>query len=217
MENVIPLGKDKNSFARLREAFRFVYAHYKDDFDWILKSNDKSYIVMENLRYLLYQYDDNWPVVIGQRFLNEDYMSGVYAISRRAFTQLIETAFRNPEICKEFTDSEDVNMAKCLQRINVLQIDALDKEGRAMFFANNPQSALFPIKDDDYDQWYWHKLKQGIGHCCSDQLIVVGDLWTSRFYYMEYYMYKVKVFGMKRKIKPLPKKLTLEEVVQRNY
>lgn len=42
-----------------------------NDFDWILKANDNSFIVMENLRWLLYQYDADFPIAIGQRFLQE--------------------------------------------------------------------------------------------------------------------------------------------------
>jgi glycoprotein-N-acetylgalactosamine 3-beta-galactosyltransferase len=49
----------------------YVYKHHLDDFDWILKSNDNSFVVLENLRWMLYQYDTDWPVLIGQRFLYE--------------------------------------------------------------------------------------------------------------------------------------------------
>lgn len=42
-----------------------------DDFDWILRATDSSYVVMENLRWLLYQYDSDFPIVVGQRYLKE--------------------------------------------------------------------------------------------------------------------------------------------------
>lgn len=217
MENVIPLGENKSSFALLREAFRFVNSYHKDEFDWILKTNDNSYIVMENLRYLLYQYDSDWPVVIGQRYLNDDYMIGVYAVSKRAFTRLIENAFRNKDICHEITKTDDIDMAKCFQHLNVLLIDGLDEDGRGLFFANNMEKTLFPLKVDDYDKFYWHKFEQGIDKSVSDQLIAIQGLSGTHLYYMEYYMYKVRVFGMQRKMKPLPKKLTLDKIVMNKF
>lgn len=62
---------ETNNQAKLREALKHVYTHYFDEFDWILKTNDDAYIVLENLRYLLYQYETDWPLLIGQRFSPE--------------------------------------------------------------------------------------------------------------------------------------------------
>lgn len=222
MKQVIPLRQNQSSFDMLREAFKFVYAHYENDYDWILKSNDDAFVVMENLRYLLYQYDANWPITIGQRYLPKDFLIGVYAISREAFRRLNEKAISDPEICFEVTRKADVDMAKCFHRVNVIQVDSLDDKGRAMFFANDPRNALFPTKgkesrNEDYDKFYWQKLEQGIDKCCSDQLIVIQGLSDTRLYYMEYYLYKVRVFGMQRHMRPLPEKLTLEQVVKKEF
>jgi hypothetical protein len=60
--------KDKrNNWTRLREAIGYIYQHYYDEYDWFLKTNDNTFVVMENLRWLLHQYDTDWPVVLGQR------------------------------------------------------------------------------------------------------------------------------------------------------
>lgn len=55
----------------MREAYKYTYKHYLNDFDWILKAKDDSYIVMENLRHMLYQYDSDWSIQIGQRYLTQ--------------------------------------------------------------------------------------------------------------------------------------------------
>lgn len=62
---------ETDSFAQLREAYKYVYMNHHNEFDWILKTNDNSYIVLENLRHLLYQYESDWPLIIGQRTLKE--------------------------------------------------------------------------------------------------------------------------------------------------
>lgn len=173
---------------------------------------------MENLRWLLYQYESGWPVLIGQRYLKEDYMIGVYAISKLAFVRLIENGFSNDDICDPNGGTEDDKMvSKCLQRLNVLQIDALDDEGKGMFFQTSPEKALFPEKvDDDYDKWWWHKMKQG-PNCCSDRLISIQNVFNTHLYYMEYFIYKVHAFGRHRLPEPLPKKKTLDEIVKEKF
>lgn len=166
---------------------------------------------------MLYQYETDWPLIIGQRFLKEDYMKGDYVLSKRAFTRLLEDAFTNHEICELTGGDDDMEVSKCLEHINVMKVDGVDDEGRGRFFQNNPESALFPEKFDKYDEWYWTKLKQGIEHCCSDRLIALQNIQNTHLYYLEYFIYKVKTFGRYRKREPLPRKLSLEEIVKNNY
>jgi hypothetical protein len=186
---------------------------------------------------MLFQYETDWPLIIGQRFLKEvlqtkifhlfnflnnrisskDYMIGDYVLSKRAFTRLLEDAFTNSEICELTSNDDDKEVSKCLEHINIIKVDGVDHEGRGRFFRNNPESALFPEKFDDYDKWYWTKLKQGIENCCSDRLIALQNFHNAHLYYLEYFIYKVHTFGRHRKPEPLPRKLSLEEIVKNNY
>ncbi|CAG9797033.1 unnamed protein product [Chironomus riparius] len=216
-DNIIVLKDKSSNWARLKEAMTYVYKHHLNDFDWILKTNDNTYMVMENLRWLLYQYEPDWPLIIGQRYLEEDYMIGAYSISKRAFTRLIEKGFSNPQICDPKAINDDQQISKCLQRLNVLQIDALDDEGKGMFFRENPESALFPEKIDEYDKWFWHKLKQGPNSCCSDRLIAIQNVFNTHLYYFEYFIYKVHAFGRHRLPEPLPRKKNLEEIIKEKF
>lgn len=212
---MIALGPDKSSFAMLKDALMFLEIHQFDDFDWILKSNDRAFVVMENLKYLLYQYNSDWPLVIGQKFVN-DYMPGVYAISKRAYSKLVEKAFRSEELCYEDTGVDDIDIAKCMKNVGILTVDALDREDRGMFFVKNPRSALFPVNNNGYDSQYLHKFRQGIDKCCSDQLVVIQNLKSLQIFAVEYFIYKVKVFGRKRKMRNLPEKFLLEEIIEKH-
>lgn len=203
---------------QLHEALTYIHKHHLNDFDWILKANDNTYIIMENLRWLLYQYESDWPLIIGQRFLVQDYMVGTYVISKRAFVRLIENGFTNNDTCAPNFANIDVDLSTCLTRLNVLKIDAIDDEGKGLFFQNSPEAALFPEKiDQNYDKWFWHKLKQGSPNCCSDRMIAVQNVWNTHLYYMEYFIYKVHAFGRHRLPEPLPQKKTLEEIVKEKF
>jgi len=70
-DHVVKIEDKRDNWTRLREVYAYIYKHHMDDFDWILRVTDNSYVVMENLRWLLYQYDWNYPIVIGQRYLKE--------------------------------------------------------------------------------------------------------------------------------------------------
>jgi len=211
--------KETTSWTQLQEAMNYVYRKHSDDFDWILKANDNSYVVMENLRHLLYQYDTDWPLIIGQRFLAEDYMNGVFALSRRATIRLIADAFPNKEFCgSEYWHNGDIAIAQCCQRLNILKVDGIDNTGRGQFFQNGPDQALLPERQsEDFDQWYLHKLKQGLNNCCSDRLVAIQGIYNEGFYYLEYFIYKVHAFGRHRNREPLPPKMTLNQVMESSY
>lgn len=144
-------------------------------------------------------------------------MPGVWVLSKGAFTKLIGNAFKNEEICDLKGGTDDQQIAKCLEHINVIKVDGIDRYGKGMFFRNNPEAHLFPEKYDDSDKWYWHKFQQGLENCCSDRLISVQNFHNVHLYYMEYYVYKVHAFGRHRNPEPLPDKLSLEEIIRRNY
>lgn len=143
-------------------------------------------------------------------------MIGAYVMSKRAFTRLLEEAFTNAEICEKSGEA-DKEISKCLEHINVIKVDGIDEQGRGRFFENNPESALFPEKFDEYDKWYWKKLHQGIDSCCSDRLILLQNYVNAHLYYLEYFIYKVHAFGRHRNREPLPAKLSLEEIVKKNF
>lgn len=143
-------------------------------------------------------------------------MVGNFALSRRAMTTLLDEAFNNKHICDE-RGEVDKAVARCLSAVNVMKVDGIDSSGRGQFFINNPESALFPEKFDNYDAWYWHKLKQGIDNCCSDRLVALNNNMGTHLYYLEYFIYKVHAFGRHRKREPLPKKLLLHDIVRHNY
>jgi glycoprotein-N-acetylgalactosamine 3-beta-galactosyltransferase len=75
-----------------------------------------SYVVVENLRYMLSSKDSQEPIYFGCRFkpfVKQGYMSGGagYVLSKAALDSFAEKALNNPRLCRSDNDgSEDVEI-----------------------------------------------------------------------------------------------------------
>ena len=50
------------------KAFDYIYKHHYDDADWFMKADDDSYVILENLRYLLSSQSTSDPVYFGHHY-----------------------------------------------------------------------------------------------------------------------------------------------------
>ena len=87
-------------WGKTRESFRYVWDKYADQADWFLKADDDSYVVLENLRYLLSAYDPQQPVHLGHKFrqfVTSGYMQGspiLFKGKRYSLYLILYTHFR---------------------------------------------------------------------------------------------------------------------------
>ncbi|WAQ93655.1 C1GLT-like protein [Mya arenaria] len=105
--------------AKVRYALKYAYEKHRNEFDWFLKCDDDTYIIMENLRHLLASTDHNKPSYMGfhmKLFVKNGFMSGGggYVISSRALHDVVRIGFENGS-CKIDGHGEDVEIGKCLQ------------------------------------------------------------------------------------------------------
>lgn len=145
----IDVPDDRNHLIhKIQKTYRIIYEKYIDDFDFMLKADDDTYIVVENLKYLLWHYNANEPGYLGyhfNKFVNQGYMSGGagYVISNRGFRQLIERGY-DGNLCSiqqradDPENSEDVETGRCLEASGVPVWSSLDIEGRESFHPYEP-------------------------------------------------------------------------------
>ena len=58
----------KHLTTKMTKAFLFAYEHHLNDFDWFIKADDDTYLVMGNLRRFLGKQDPTEPVTFGYSF-----------------------------------------------------------------------------------------------------------------------------------------------------
>jgi len=116
-------------------AFDYIYEHHINDADWFLEADDSTYVIMENLRYLLSEHSPHEVIYFGEPFIvldKQGYFSGgaVYVLSRAALERFGK---RDRKLCTSDGASEDMDLGKCLGYLNVSLGDSRDHLGKRRF------------------------------------------------------------------------------------
>ena len=106
---------------------------------------------------MLKDVDPHKPIWFGCKFrpyVKQGYMSGGagYVLSKSALELF---AKRNSSICRSAEQGvEDVEMGKCLEKLNVIAGDSRDTTGKGRFFPLIPEHHILPVPLE----WYWKYL-----------------------------------------------------------
>lgn len=198
----VPEGK-KHLTGKMRHALEYVYRTYNDRFDWILKCDDDTYVIMENLRYLLSHVDAQMPAFLGFHMKTKKtqlrgYMSGGggYVISSSALRQLIQRGFQNGS-CRQDGGNEDEEIGLCLTKSDVQILRSQDILGRETFHPEPLQSYLQPPYPTWLNEYGWNSNIKFGSECCSKYSITFHHLTVESILLYEHLLYNTEVFGLR--------------------
>ena len=179
----------------------WMYEHHLEEFDWFLKADDDTYVVMENMKFMLSRFNASVPGYIGcqfKHFAPQGYHSGGagYLFNRAGLRLLVEQGYRRPGHCRMGGGAEDIETGRCAAKAGVRTLDQLDSQRRETFFPSNVYANVVgPMPD-----WAKSYMRSGAGtrvglECCSPLLVSFHYTGEKLMYTIEFLLYRVSVHG----------------------
>lgn len=184
-------------------------------------------MILENIRYMLYQYNPKTALYFGHRFAVKfdpydfgSYMAGGgYILSKKALEKFATKIVQNASHCSaQESGSEDWEIGRCLERY-AIPVDERDEQLGKRFFPAGIYEHLKKNKDQNY--WYdnsqYYEVPQGNLSCCSKTPVNFHYIPPSEMYLLDYLTRIVHPFGIdKSSSETLPKKLKLKEILYKS-
>ena len=148
---------------KIYKTFRDVYLRY-NAFDWYLKSDDNTFIFVDNLKKFLQEKNSTQPVTYGydmKLIVDRGYHSGGagYVLSNEALKRIGSQLVSNYSFCPN-SGVEDVDVAKCLRKLSVYPEKSIDEMGRERFHPFDVGTHLMGGFPDWYFQYATNPVKK---------------------------------------------------------
>jgi len=191
---------------KVSSASKYIFDKYSNQYDWFMKADDDTYVIVESLRAFLSQHDPRDPVYFGHKlrpFVKQGYMSGGsgYVLSREALRRLVKLGIEKglARCHLEETEVEDVRIGQCLEAVQVKAGDSRDHQDRETFFPLPPQM-LFKKELPSMVPWfskytYFPSTRRAIRshkRIISDQPIAFHYMTPESMRYTDFLLYQVR-------------------------
>ncbi|XP_003746014.1 glycoprotein-N-acetylgalactosamine 3-beta-galactosyltransferase 1 [Galendromus occidentalis] len=193
--------EDRNHlWEKTKLAFEYVHRNHRDDADWFVKADDDTYMVVENLRFMLAPHDTARPIYFGHKFrpyVKQGYMSGGsgYVLSKEALDRF---AKRNATTCRQDAGgAEDLEMGRCLEALGVEAGNSRDESGAERFLPLNPEFFLASERDQNF--WFWqytfYAQKEG-ARSISDSFVSFHYVNPASMHVLDFMLYHARPYGL---------------------
>ena len=162
-------------------AFLFAYEHHLNDFDWFVKADDDTFLIVDHLKTFLREQNSSEPVTFGYNFkiiVPKGYHSGgaSYVLSRESLRRFHAAYTSANSSCQKDGGSEDVAIANCLRTKGVYPGKSLDKKNREIFHALSFISH-FREPISDWLPGYAENPPQSVSYSCMSIIFLLSLFW----------------------------------------
>uniref|UniRef100_A0A0K0FQ06 N-acetylgalactosaminide beta-1,3-galactosyltransferase n=1 Tax=Strongyloides venezuelensis TaxID=75913 RepID=A0A0K0FQ06_STRVS len=194
------------SFGKMKNTLSHVWRKYGNKYDWYIKADDDTYVIMENLRAFLLNEDPSkhgyhgFRMAVGGKSNPHAYTSGGagYVMSRRSVKELVEKGFGDSKYCRQ-TDKafDDLEVGSCLEKLGAIPSTSLDSRDRVLFNGFDPARAVSPAVDAfkkgfiGMAKFQYNTSMNSVADFPITFHYVRGDM----MYAMEYFLYHMEVIG----------------------
>uniref|UniRef100_A0AC35TZJ3 N-acetylgalactosaminide beta-1,3-galactosyltransferase n=1 Tax=Rhabditophanes sp. KR3021 TaxID=114890 RepID=A0AC35TZJ3_9BILA len=146
-------------WGKTKFALSYIYQHYYHKYDYFVKMDDDSFLIVESLKHFLKNknvYDPVWYGFQMKTFaepLNTKYMSGGagYVISKRALKVIAKYGLNDSTKCRSGNEgNEDVEIGVCFAKVGVKRGDSRDESQKELFFPQSPDIFVPPIMSKEF-------------------------------------------------------------------
>lgn len=196
---VVPLkfGRSLDSWGVTKSCLDYVYKNKsKTNFDWILKTDDETYTVVENLRYLLTNYSSSEPIYVDDiiQLESKETVKLVklgYVISKSGLEKIIEEESKCEPLGNEM---EGYYVNRCLDKIGLKEVNSKDCLGRLRFLPIGLRDIFRPYSTYKWTGLYQPNVKDK--PCCSDFAVLFHRVTDYEIYVLEYLIYHLTPYGI---------------------
>lgn len=205
------IHRGEHQYSNIDNAFLFIYSQFNGKYDWFIKTDGNSYVVVENLRYKLYGLDSKEPIAVGlvKNSTNVmDYLSdkAAYALSNAALKKLVD-GLADEDTCTTAKQIpiDEFRIDNCLKEISVKYANSTDEHGKQLFFDQNLDDFFLPNATVVFPYpWYeQYKVNHFLDHASNYSISFYG-VTPNQMYVMEFLIYQLRPYGLETKMPPLP-------------
>ncbi|KAH8353383.1 hypothetical protein KR084_010674 [Drosophila pseudotakahashii] len=208
----------RETWRKTKRSLKYLYDHHLSDADWFLQADDETYVLMENLRYMVYPYSPEMAIYFG---------STGTVMSRAALRRFVEVSLPNPSKCEpKDTGPSGGRLPECLDNANVMAGRTYDSKGRRRMHLIEPQARSNTYLRYDPKFWFWkylaYRTEDGI-FAWSNYAVSFHYVQHRYIHCFEYMIYRLRAFGRKLPVETLPDKYSpakmedIKEAQQANF
>ncbi|XP_053609247.1 glycoprotein-N-acetylgalactosamine 3-beta-galactosyltransferase 1-B-like isoform X2 [Plodia interpunctella] len=176
-----PLGKDQHHLLYMYSKVGFI--------DWfLLTMSSECYVVIENLRYLLADYDPNDAIFF--MLTVREKANITYVLSQKAVELFLKTAL-DTTACNT-SKNDIVARMNCFRSIGIKRKDEQDYLQRDLFLSGNVYR-----RNTSGNFWNCRNLPEKPRDCYSDFAISMDGVDSKMKYVLDYFLYTLKPYGIK--------------------
>lgn len=219
LTDVYNIPNDENASSNTDNAYRFIFSEFGEQYDWFLKTNGSSYVVMENLRYKLFAYQPEDGIGVGlvkNNSRNDMYLSDKagYALSKKALNLLVDGIDNNKNCSLSIIElNDEERIGYCLKAMGVRFAKSTDEHDKELFYEQDLDHFLLPNENVKLPSpWYQeYKVDHNLDKA-SNYSISFCEMDWKRMHVMEFLIYQLRPYGIETETPLLP-----ENVIFKNF
>jgi len=187
-----------NLWGKVKLGLGLVWREYAGKFDFLIKADDDTFLIVDNLKHLLSSMSSKEPFILGHHQEDDgvEYMSGGsgYVLSHAAVQEVVEEGLGGDQPChlphpvgKEVKvyPNEDLQMGKCAAILNI-KFYSSEINGQSSFLPFSIAELLVP----DLRPWWWvprtKECKDKV-QCLTKSLISMHYVSPEMMYVYDYF------------------------------